>query len=192
MTTQSRRPTVSVIGDARLDRDDTRLALAHRTGRILVDNGFVVMTGGMGGVMHAALEGGRESANWTMGYCISLIPGSDPNNASVSKAADIVIPTGLDHARNLIIAQSDAVIAIGGGAGTLSEIAHAWIHRRLLVGLRCKGWSGRLADEQIDRRQRYPEIAGDRVYGADTADEAVELIQKLGPLYRRRHRSISG
>lgn len=192
MTGSLRRPIVSVIGDSALAEDDRRLALARRAGRLLVDGGFVVMTGGMGGVMHAALAGGRESAHWSPGCCIGLLPGTDPDGAHVSKAADIVIPTGLDHARNLVVAQSDAVIAIGGGAGTLSEMAYAWIHRRLLIALRCDGWSGRLADERIDKRQRYPAITDDRVYGANTAEEAVTLVQKLGPLYRRRHRSIAG
>ena len=54
---------------------------------------------------------------------MGLIPETDPDDAYASKAADIVIPTGLDHARNLVVAQSDAVIAIGGGAGTLSDMA---------------------------------------------------------------------
>lgn len=191
MKTSHIRPVVSVIGDAYLDNADPRDQLARRTGRLLVDNGYVVMTGGMGGVMNAALEGGRESLAWAPGSCIGLIPGADPADARVSKAADIVIPTGLDHGRNQIVAQSDAVIAIGGGAGTLSEMAFSWIHRRLLIALRCEGWSGRLADQRVDERLRYPEISDDRVYGADTADEAVELVRKLGPVYQRRHRSIA-
>ena len=198
MSNEKRQPIVSVIGDARLAEDDERLALARRTGRLLVDHGFCVLTGGMGGVMDAALQGGRESEAWVHGRCIGLLPGTNPEGEGVSKMADILIPTGLDHARNLVVAQSDAVIAIGGGAGTLSEMAFAWIYRRLLVALRCEGWSGRLADQRIDERQRYKdifdempdEIPDDRVYGADTADEAVALIQRLSPLYRKYHGRI--
>ena len=190
MTDPSRRPTVSVIGNAQLSDGDPRLLLARKTGKILVDYGFAVVTGGMGGVMHAALEGGRSSSQWTPGHCISIIPGGEPDAERVSRAADIVIPTGLDHGRNMIIAQTDAVIAIGGGAGTLSEMALAWAHRRLLIALRCEGWSGRLAGLRIDERERYPDIPEDCVYGADAPEEAVALIKSLFPLYRRRHRSI--
>ncbi|WP_019611688.1 hypothetical protein [Thioalkalivibrio sp. AKL7] len=192
MNDTPRRPIISVVGDARLSDDDPRIAIAYRTGRKLIDHGFAVMTGGMGGAMDAALRGGRESTNWSPGSCISLLPGSNSDAPQVSGAADIVIPTGLDHARNLVVAQSDAVIAIGGGAGTLSEIAFAWIHRRLLVAVRCEGWSGRLADAPIDSRTRYEDIPDDRVYGADDADEAVALVRRLRPNYTRRHRRIAG
>jgi len=191
MNRMSRRPIVSVIGDARLAEGDNRLTLARHTGCHLVDYGFTVMTGGMGGVMHSAMLGGRESENWTSGCTIGLIPGTDPDHPQISNAADLVIPTGLDHARNLIVAQSDAVIAIGGGAGTLSEMAFAWTHKRLLVAMRCEGWSGRLADEPIDGRSRYPEIPDDSVYGASSPEEAVKLVKKLVPLYQRRHRNIA-
>lgn len=163
MTGATKRPIVSVVGDASLTEADPRLALAHRTGRLLVDHGFGVMTGGMGGVMDAALRGARESSSWTHGCCIGLLPGADPSVPGVSAAADILIPTGLDHGRNMVIAQADAVIAIGGGAGTLSEMAFAWINRRLLIALRCDGWSGRLADAPIDERRRYKDIPDDRV-----------------------------
>ncbi len=190
MNCTERRQIVSVIGDATLPDEDRRLELAFSTGRCLVDRGFAVMTGGMGGVMDAALEGGRTSPNWAHGACIGLLPGRDPSGPRVSSNADIVIPTGLDHGRNLVMAQADAVIAIGGGAGTLSEMAFAWIHRRLLVALRCNGWSGRLADAPIDERTRNANIPEDRVYGADTAQEAVALVQRLRPLYDRTHRGI--
>ncbi|MBE0455523.1 MAG: LOG family protein [Roseovarius sp.] len=191
MKYSQRRKVISVIGDSNLAPDDVRLQLAHQIGRLLVDRGFTVMTGGMGGVMHAALQGGRSSAAWVPGCCIGMIPGTDPDDGSVSEAADLIIPTGLDHARNLIVAQSDGVIAVGGGAGTLSEIALAWIHRRLLIALRCDGWSGRLADQRIDGRRRYPEIESDRVYGADTADEAVALVELHCMTYGKRHRGIA-
>ena len=192
MNDLQRRSIVSVIGDANLADNDERLALAQRTGQLLVDHGYCVMTGGMGGVMDAAMSGARESSSWTQGSSIGLLPGTNPNGLGVSAAADILIPTGLDHARNLVVAQADAVIAIGGGAGTLSEMAFAWIYQRLIVAIRCKGWSGRLADQQIDERPRYQNIPDDRVYGADTPDEAVAIIQRLGPLYGKRHNGITG
>ncbi|TNF22584.1 MAG: acyl-CoA synthetase [Rhodobacteraceae bacterium] len=192
MTSPTRQIIVSVIGDANLPERDPRRDLAYETGRCLVDAGFAVMTGGMGGVMDAALHGGRSSPNWMHGRCIGVLPGSNPEAAHVSRHVDIAIPTGLDHGRNLVVAQADAVIAIGGGAGTLSEMAFAWCHRRLLIGLRCAGWSGRLADAPIDSRQRYPDIPDDRVHGADTGAEAAELVQSLYPRYSGRHTRIPG
>lgn len=101
------------------------------------------------------------------------------------------IPTGLDHGRNLVVAQSDAIIAIGGGAGTLSEMALAWIHRRLIIALRCGGWSERLANQRIDERIRYKELTEDRVFAADSAEEALRLLVDWLPRYTKRHVRIA-
>lgn len=183
-----RQATIAVIGDARIAEDSKKFILAENIGKKLVDAGYRVLTGGMGGVMEAAQKGARSSERWKSGTCIGLLPGSDPGVAN--DYVDIVIPTGLDHARNLIVAQSDAVIAIGGGAGTLSEMAFAWIHRRLIIGLQCDGWSARLAGHRIDERVRYPEITEDQVFGADTADEVISLIEQWLPRYKRHHKLI--
>lgn len=187
-TPTSRPRTVAVIGDARVDPDSPKYTLARECGSLLVERGFRVVTGGLGGVMEAASRGARESPVWTPGSIVALLPGSDPDAANAW--ADVVLPTGLDNVRNAVIAQSDAVVAIGGGAGTLSEMAFAWIHYRLIVALRVDGWSGRLADERIDERRRYPEMNDDRVFGAETAVEAVGIVMTKVERYRRRHRSI--
>jgi len=142
----------------------------------------------MGGVMEAASRGARESPAWSPGTIIAILPGSDPDTAN--RWADVVLPTGLDHLRNAVVAQSDAVIAIGGGAGTLSEMAFAWIHRRLIVALRVDGWSGRLADKRIDERRRYPEMDNDRVFGAGSSIEAVDIVVAQIEKFKVPHRSI--
>ena len=179
---------VAVIGDARIRRGGAQERLAYEIGRGVIEANYRLVTGGMGGVMEAAHRGARAAASWRDGVGIGLLPGSDPDQAN--PYVDVAIPTGLDHARNLVIAQSRAVIAIGGGAGTLSEMAFAWIHHRLIIGLRCGGWSERLADERIDARQRYPEIAEDRVFGADTSAEALRLLEYWLPRYRKNHDAI--
>ena len=184
-----RLPTVAIVGDARLPPDDVRLKLAFDCGRILVDAGYRILTGGLGGIMAAASEGGQASKKHTSGAIIALLPGRDPGKAN--EFADIAIPTGLDIARNVVVANADALIAIGGGAGALSEIAMAWQLQRLIVALRTEGWSGKLADQRIDTRSRYPDIDEDRVFGADTAAEAVQLIQTWLPRYQRKGTSIS-
>lgn len=158
-TPTSRPRTVAVIGDARVEPDSPKYTLARECGSLLVERGFRVVTGGLGGVMEAASRGARESPVWTPGSIVALLPGSDPDAANAW--ADVVLPTGLDNVRNAVIAQSDAVVAIGGGAGTLSEMAFAWIHYRLIVALRVDGWSGRLADERaatLPGNERRPGI----------------------------------
>lgn len=178
-------PIVSVIGNASIKPGSVEEKLAFATGRILVDRGFRLMTGGMGGVMEAAHKGARSSASWRPGTGIGMLPGRDISQAN--PFVDIAIPTGLDHGRNQIVSQADAVIAIGGGAGTLTELGFAWIYKRLIVALRCSGWSSRLADTRIDDRTRYPKISDDRVYGADTAEEAVGIIESNLSRYNLRH-----
>ena len=179
---------MAVIGDARIRRGEQQEQLAYEIGRGLIDSGYRLVTGGMGGVMDAAHRGARDSPFWRDGAGIGLLPGSDP--AQANPYVDIVVPTGLGHARNLLVAQSRAVIAVGGGAGTLSEMAFAWIHRRLIIALRCGGWSGRLADQRIDERTRYRDIAEDRVFGADTSGEVLSLLANWLPSYIRFHNEI--
>ncbi len=183
------RRRVAVIGDGAIVETDPKYLLAREIGRRLVDAGFVVVTGGLGGVMEAASRGGREAVGWTSGAVVALLPGFDP--ADANPFADTVLPTGLDHVRNALVAQSDAVIAVGGGAGTLAEMAFAWMYFRLVVALRVDGWSGRLADQRIDQRVRYPDIHDDQVYGVNNADEALDVVVRLIDRYDRRHRGIA-
>ncbi len=189
MTEKRRAATIAVIGDARVPTDDQRYLIAEELGRGIIDHGYRLLTGGMGGVMEAACRGARSSTSWREGDIIGVLPGSDPDVAN--PFVDIVVTTGLDHGRNQVVAQSAAVVAVGGGAGSLSELAFAWIYRRLVIALRCSGWSGRLADQRIDERARYPEIEEDCVYGADDAKEALKLLERYLPLYHGRHRAIS-
>ena len=94
------------------------IAGAQEVGRLLAQAGSIVLTGGLGGVMAAATEG----ANAAGGTTVALLPGTD---RSVSSAT-VVIPTGLGELRNgLLVRAADAVIAVGGSWGTLSEIALA-------------------------------------------------------------------
>ena len=84
------------------------------------------------------------------------------------------------------------VIGVGGGAGSLSEMANAWALQRLVVAYRtAEGWSSKLADTRLDTRIRYSDIPEDRVYGADTAEEALEIINKYIDRYDRYHLGIT-
>src|SRR5271157_2986637 len=135
-----RRPAIGVIGDAHLDSEKTGLAVA--LGEKLVNSGYRIVTGGHGDLARAIAKGARLSIQYHEGDLITILPGYDPSVAE--DYSDIIIATGIDHARNLVIANSDAVIALGGGAGTLSEIAFAWALKRLILAYKVNGWSGKL------------------------------------------------
>lgn len=184
-----RRPLIAVIGDARLEPGSPVEKLAHNIGRALVDAGYRVLTGGLGGVMEAACQGARSSQKYQAGDTIAVLPGHDP--AEANPFVDIAIASGLDHGRNSVVAHADAVVAIGGGAGTLSEICFAWMYKRLIVGMRVEGWSGKLADQRVDDRIRYPEIRDDRVFGADDADQVVELLRARLAVFVSQHHGVA-
>jgi hypothetical protein len=180
-------PIVAVVGDGTLAEGTATHALAERLGMALVDAGFRVLTGGLGGVMEAASRGAARSAAHGAGSVIALLPGHDPEDANPH--VDVVLATGLGHARNAIVAHADAVIAIGGGAGTLAELAFAWIHGRLVIAFRVPGWSGRLAGTRVDDRVRFPSIPDDQVYGVDTPEQAVDLLRERLTRYRVARRA---
>lgn len=181
-----RRPVVGVVGDAHLSSGKRRLVVS--LGTRLVDENYRILSGGHGDLASALAEGARQSSKYREGDLIAILPGFDPSPAE--GYADIVIATGLDQARNVLVANSDAVVAIGGGAGTLSEMAHAWALKRLIVAFRVDGWSGRLAGKRIDSRLRYPGIPEDRVYPAETAEDVTSCLRDLLPRYNRRHTRI--
>lgn len=184
-----RTPIIAVIGDSHVIQSSSCDIFAERLGRLIIDNDWRLMTGGMGGIMESAARGARTSQKWNSGTIIGILPGYDPDAAN--PYIDISIPTGLDHGRNLLVSQADAVVAVGGGAGTLIEIALAWLYFRLVVAFRGVGWSGQLADKKVDQRNRYPDISNDRVYGVDTPEEAISTILGNLPFYTRRHNGIA-
>ena len=92
--------------------------LAEEVGSEIAERGAIMLCGGLGGVMEAAARGCRRRGGMTIG----ILPGARRDDANAH--IDIVIVSGMGHARNAIIAQScDALIAVGGEYGTLSEIA---------------------------------------------------------------------
>ena len=185
----TRRPLIAVIGDAKLEAGSVKDKLAEDIGRSLIDAGYRVLTGGLGGVMESACRGARASARYQAGDTVGVVPGHDPGEANAF--VDIAIASGLDHVRNSVVAHADAVIAIGGGAGTMSEICLAWIYKRLIIGLRVDGWSGRMAEQRVDDRIRYPNQPDDRVFGAATAVGAIQLLDERLPRCSAHHRGVA-
>lgn len=187
---------IAVIGDRHCSADEPKAKIAYELGKALVDNGYRVLTGGMGGndeddgVMEFAMKGARDSSNYSESDTIAILPGFSPEQAS--KYADIIIPTGMDVYRNCITANADAVIAIGGGAGTLCEMAYAWALGRLIIAFdNVSGWSSQLAGKPVDHRKRYKNIPDDCVYRADSIERAIELLSGKICMYKKRHRGIS-
>ena len=121
-------PYISVIGAGLASEDET--AAAEEIGRLLADAGAILVCGGLGGVMDAAARG-CEAAG---GTSVGILPGDD--RSSGSPHLTVRIATGLGEARNAIVARAaDAVIAVGGEFGTLSEIAFALKMGRPVIGL---------------------------------------------------------
>ena len=103
---------------------------AEAVGHGLAEAGAIVVCGGLGGVMEAACRGAREAGGTTVG----ILPGSD--RADANAFVDIAIATGLGEARNALIVRAvDALVAVGGEYGTLSEIALALKGGTPVVGL---------------------------------------------------------
>lgn len=110
---------------------DKRLEeLAYRVGSVIAKQKAVLVCGGLGGVMESGCRGAKESNGITIG----IIPGSSEHDAN--EYVDIPVITGMGEARNIIVVRSSqALIAIGGGFGTLSEISFALKLGKPVVGL---------------------------------------------------------
>ena len=118
MTDDARPLRVAVAGAGRADAE--LAAAAEDVGRRVAEAGAVLICGGLGGVMEAAARGCAEAGGLTIG----ILPGADPTGASPH--IRVPLPTGLGEARNALVARAgDVLIAIGGGWGTLSEVALA-------------------------------------------------------------------
>jgi uncharacterized protein (TIGR00725 family) len=136
---------VAVVGDGSTESD-----VAYDVGRLLAERGAVVVTGGLGGVMASASRGAASAG----GVVVGLLPGLDPSAAN--EWVTVAIPTGLGELRNgLVVRAADALVAVGGGYGTLSEIALALKAGKLVVGIGTWEIDGVLAaadaDEALER-----------------------------------------
>jgi uncharacterized protein (TIGR00725 family) len=119
---------VAVIGSG--DANDEQIALAEQVGSEVARAGAILVCGGLGGVMEAACRGAKARGGTTVG----ILPGSDRSEANPH--VDIAVATGLGEARNaIVVASADAVVAVGGEFGTLSEIAFALRAGTPVVGL---------------------------------------------------------
>jgi uncharacterized protein (TIGR00725 family) len=148
---------VAVCGPARCTAEEAERA--RRVGELLAARGATVLCGGGPGVMAAVAAGARAGG----GLVIGVLPGADASDANPDLSA--VVVSNMGQARNAIIVQSaDAVIAVGGSWGTLSEVAHA-IRRGGVPVISLGGW--RLLDDD-----GHP-VQG--ILAAGSPEHAVEL-----------------
>jgi len=123
-----RKIIVAVIGGGQCSEEEAELA--EEVGRKLAQAGAILVCGGLGGVMQAACKGAREEGGVTVG----ILPGEI--RALANPYVQIPIATGMGYARNVAVVKSaQAVIAVGGSYGTLSEIGHALQSRIPVIGL---------------------------------------------------------
>jgi uncharacterized protein (TIGR00725 family) len=146
---------IAVVGTG--EPDPPVEALAQEVGRLLAEAGCTIVCGGLGGVMQAACRGAKSASGRTIG----ILPG--PSRSDANPYVDVAIATGMGEARNVVIVRTaDAAVAVGGGFGTLSEIALMLRAGKRVVGL--DTW-------HVSRGGRD---AG--ILRASTAEEAVRLV----------------
>jgi len=123
-----RKLTVSVIGGH--DIDEKGAELAYQVGKMIAQEGAVLVCGGLAGVMEAAARGAKEADGLTIG----ILPGK--NKADANHYIDIPLPTSMGFSRNTIVACSaDVIIALPGSYGTNSEICYGLVYKRPVIDL---------------------------------------------------------
>lgn len=160
----ARPPHVAIIGEGDPRGPDAHRLLewAEEAGQLLARAGATVVTGGLGGVMQAASRGAAGAGGQTIG----ILPGADAREAN--EYVRQAIPTGLGVVRNLVVVTAaDAVLAIGGRHGTLSEIGLALRMGRHVVTL--SSW----------RLESDHRLGGPRVHRARDPREAAALVIRL-------------
>ena len=147
------QPYVAVVGPGEATRAE--IETAEAVGRGLAQAGAAVITGGLGGVMAAACRGASGAGGLTIG----ILPGGDRRAAN--EWASVTIPTGLGELRNgLVVRAADAVIAVGGAYGTLSEVALALKTGVPVIGLGTWGIEGiEAVDSPVSAAARALEAA---------------------------------
>ncbi|MFW6105617.1 MAG: TIGR00725 family protein [Chloroflexota bacterium] len=165
---------IAVIGDSSCSPQEAKLA--ESVGELLAHRGASIVCGGLGGVMEAVCRGAKSKGGLTVG----ILPGQDSSMANPWVGIPVV--TGIGEARNIAVVKSaQTVIAIGGGYGTLSEIAHALKNNIPVIGLNT--WS-------ISRNGREDDSIIRVQSAAEAVDKAISLAKRR-KIYEIASRSLS-
>jgi uncharacterized protein (TIGR00725 family) len=155
---------ISVIGGEGAPPEANRLA--EEVGRELAKRDVTVCCGGGGGIMEAACRGARSEG----GHTIGILPGRDASESPPNAWVEFPVFTGIGYARNAsVVLTGDAVIAVDGSYGTLSEIAYAMIHDVPLVGLDTWDFDYHGHDAERITRVSTP---------VEAVEKAIELAQR--------------
>lgn len=149
-------------GDKATENDKQK---AFEVGKLIAQNGWILLSGGRNaGVMDEVNKGAKEG----LGITIGILPAA--NNLFTSKYVDIPIITGMDSARNAInILSSDAIVAIGMGRGTASEIALALKSNKHVI----------LLNDDEESKVFFKKLGKDHVVVAESPIEAISYIKRI-------------
>jgi uncharacterized protein (TIGR00725 family) len=168
MMDMNRRAQISVVGFNEDFCTNAARDAAYQVGRAVARAGGTVVCGGLGGVMEAACKGARDAG----GHSVGIVPSADC--AQANRYCDDVVATGLGKSRNFLVAYSgDAMVVVGGGAGTLIEVAAAYQAEKPIATVKGTGgvadeWAGKYLD---DRRTRL-------ILGGSTPEDAVKKVMR--------------
>lgn len=155
----NKQKIIAVIGGGQCSKEEAKTA--EEVGRQLARQGAILVCGGLGGVMEAACKGASSEGGVTIG----ILPGE--SRQAANPYVQIPIVTGIGYARNItVVKSSQAVIAIDGNYGTLSEISHALQSGIPVIGLNT--WS-------LSRNSKQD----DSIILAQNATEAVDKALNL-------------
>lgn len=161
---------IAVIGNA----DETHInksikKIAFEVGQEIAKSGSILICGGMGGIMEYAAKGAKSNG----GIVTGIIPFINKKNAN--NFCDVIIGSGMEISlrSSLIVHSADAVIVVGGGAGTLAEIATAYMYNIPIILVKnTHGWADKLEKSYLDKRKKT------KIIQVDTPKKAVELAIK--------------
>jgi len=165
--------TVGVIGPNEENCTDDIYNFGIVLGKELVNIGLQIICGGRQGIMEAVCMGARQSDKYTYPATIGILPSIKKEEAN--PYCDTVLNTGIGLARNAIVAtSSDVLVAVAGGAGTLSEIAFAWqVNKKVICYTGFDGWAKNLAGVNLDNRNKGLLIP------AKSMKEIIEYLKSL-------------
>jgi uncharacterized protein (TIGR00725 family) len=165
-------PIIGVIGPSKFTCKPEVFEFGYVLGKVVAKLQAHLVCGGMEGLMESVCHGFTEVKR-RKGKSIGIIP-YDKKGAS-NPYCEIVIPTGIGIARNSIVVNTaDILVAVAGGAGTLSEIAFAWQkNKHVICCTAFEGWAKQLAGQAIDNRRRK------LLHEAASVDEIKEQITRL-------------
>ena len=173
---KNRKKIIVVVGSAKCNAGVARIA--QELGKQLCDSNFRVATGGLGGVMEAVLAGVYRSDKYKEGDTIGVLPAY--NSKLANDYVDIVVPSGLGFSRNtILVSMGVAVVAISGGAGTLSEISLAYqLHKPIILIRSSGGWAQKISN-LVDQSGSLDHRKNSLVESVSSVSEAIGYLKKI-------------